>query len=125
MNEIKRIFITLLTLTIASSANAKGISIIVVENHDKIADCKKVKIGSIIKTTGYYVNGDEGDAEYNVIEDDGNITVDGYYIIRLKNGLLAKLNVKMVISILNHLGVKQLKKMLSLTTLMYFKKLLI
>lgn len=50
--------------------------------------------GSIIKTAGYYRSGDEGDAEYNVITDDGRFKVDGNYIIKLKNGLLAKMNVK-------------------------------
>lgn len=94
MKETKRIFSALIFLLFAISVNAKGISMILVENHDKISDCKKARIGSIIKTTGYYINGDEGDAEYSVIVDDGTYTIDGDFIIKLRNGLLAKMNAR-------------------------------
>lgn len=86
----------ILVAIIITTANvyAKSVSMIVVENHSKIESCNSATIGSIIKTAGYYKSGDEGDAEYNVIADEKIFKVDGNYIIKLRNGLLAKMNVK-------------------------------
>lgn len=93
---IKRLYITLFFFFfIATGLNAKGdISLIVVENHNQISQCNNAVIGSVIKTAGYYKSGDEGDAEYNVVADNGKYEIDGDYIIKLRNGLLAKMNVR-------------------------------
>lgn len=89
--QIVFLFVFILT---TGSVYAKGASLIVVENQSKIAACNTATIGCIIKTAGYYQSGDEGDAEYNVIANDGKYKIDGNYIIKLRNGLLAKMNAK-------------------------------
>lgn len=95
MIEHRFIISLFLLLTNITYSEARiGTSIIIVDNHDRIAECKKARVGSIIKTTGYYKSGDEGDAEYIVVPDDGFYIIDGNYVIKLKNGLLAKMNAK-------------------------------
>lgn len=94
MRAFSAIITSIFLLTVAMPANAKAsISMILVENHANVAECK-ASVGCVIKTSGYYVSGDEGDAEYNVVKDEGKNAIDGKYIIKLKNGLLAKMNAK-------------------------------
>ena len=69
---------------------------------NNVADMKasnKVKTGYTLKTLGFYTAGDGGGADYVITNDIGEDEVDEASLIKLKNGLYAKLMIKDFINI--------------------------